>query len=237
VCYHYSLKAESRELNRRFLIELEDSFDFDSFEHMSCFTKPPPILPVITNECPEKIQFFQWGLIPFWSKGKDLKYNTANAKLEGIESKPSWRKPIRSQRCLVPATGFFEWRNIDNNKYPYYISLLSKDLFAMAGIWDRWVCQDTGEIINSFSLITTVANALMEKIHNTKKRMPLILAKKDEQDWLNNKNNIDDILPLLNQYPAEKMQAHTIRKDFFLLGGKGEKIVAEFEYPELSLIN
>ncbi|HIA36845.1 MAG TPA: SOS response-associated peptidase [Flavobacteriales bacterium] len=237
MCYHYSLKAETRELERRYLIEIEDSLGFDPFVHVSCFVKPSPLLPVITNEKPRTLQLFKWGLIPFWAKEQDLSYNTANAKMEGIESKPSWRLPIRSKRCLVPATGFFEWRHIGKDKYPYFISLNDKQVFSMAGIWDSWICKDTGEIVNSFSLITASANSLMEKIHNTKKRMPVILSRQDEESWLNIDIEIQEALALLKQYPSVEMKAHTIRKDFFRLGGNSLDVVEAFEYPELVLLN
>ncbi len=237
MCYHYSLKAEASDLQRRFSIEFDDSLDFMPFDHASCFNKPSPSLPVITNKNPSKLQLFKWGLIPFWAKEQELNYNTANAKMEGIESKPTWRLPIRSKRCLVPATGFFEWRHFANAKYPYFISLNKKQPFSIAGIWDSWTCKDTGEIINSFSLITAEANSLMEKIHNTKKRMPVILRSQDEEAWLNMDVELPEALALLKQYPSEEMMAHAIRKDFFLLGGSGADIVEKFEYPELALLS
>jgi len=107
----------------------------------------------------------------------------------------------------------------------------------MAGIWDSWICKDTGEIVNSFSLITASANSLMEKIHNTKKRMPVILSRQDEESWLNIDIEIQEALALLKQYPSVEMKAHTIRKDFFRLGGNSLDVVEAFEYPELVLLN
>jgi putative SOS response-associated peptidase YedK len=232
MCYHYSLKAEKRELERRYMASLHDS-DWKEREHLSGFDSGL-LNPVITNDKPDTFLLFKWGLLPFWAKEEKLKYNTANAKCEGIDKKPVWRKPIKSQRCLVPATGFFEWRDINKIKYPYHIKCRDQEIFSFAGIWDEWVNKDSGEIINSYSIITTEANELMGKIHNVKKRMPVILQPDDEKLWLSDTEFLE-IEALLKQYPTELMEAYTIRKDFMRLGGFGEEILEQEEYPELAL--
>ena len=232
MCYHYSVKAEKKILERKFHATMEN-MNWESREHLSGFDDGL-LSPVITNHDPDKIQLFKWGLIPHWSKEEKIKFNTANAKSEDIENKASWRKPIRSQRCLVPATGFFEWREVNKTKYPYFIHCKDQEIFSFAGIYDEWVNKETGESINSFAIITTEAYDLMSKIHNVKKRMPVILQADQEDLWLDD-IDLSEIKPLLNKYPTDNMEAHTLRKDFMKLGGFGEQILEQVEYPELAL--
>ena len=123
MCYHYSLKTEAREIYRHYLGDVEAENDLLCPAHITCFSSVPSTMPVVTNNQPGKIQVFQWGLIPFWSKDARKSYNTANAMVETVLEKPTWREPIRKRRCLVPATGFFEWRHLGKEKYPYHISL------------------------------------------------------------------------------------------------------------------
>jgi putative SOS response-associated peptidase YedK len=129
-----------------------------------------------------------------------------NARAETLTEKPSFRNAFRSRRCLVPATGFFEWKH-EKVKTPYLIGLKNDEPFCFAGLWDKWVSGD-GEIIHSFTIITTGANQLVEQIHN---RMPVILQQSDENRWLS--INPDPALAdLLRPYPADKMEARPVPK-------------------------
>ena len=109
--------------------------------------------------------------MPFWTKdevaAERIRTQTLNARAETIHQKPSFRASIMTKRCLVLVDGFYEWREEGKKKYPYYISLASNDAFALAGIWDRWLNNSTGEVKDTFSIITTRANPLLERIHNT----------------------------------------------------------------------
>lgn len=224
-------------MEQRMNAELEDGNGYDPLYHVSCFTNPAPHLPVVTNETPDKIQLMRWGLIPFWSKEEKLKFNTANAKSEDIDKKPTWRGPVKSKRCLVPSDGFYEWRHIGKDKYPYRISVRGSSIFTLAGIWDTWTSRETGEIINSFSIITTEANPLMAQIHNSKKRMPVIFHPETEKLWLDTSVPLKESLKLLQQFPETEMGAHTIRKDFFRLGGRDKIIADKQEYADLPPLN
>ena len=136
------------------------------------------------------IQPFTWGLIPFWSKDNTIQQYTLNAKIETLAEKPSFKHSI-NKRCLVIADGFYEWQWLDpkgKNKQKYIITLPDNGLFAFGGIWSEWVNKATGEIINTYSIVTTQANELMCEIHNSKKRMPVILTPEFEQAWLGGTN-------------------------------------------------
>lgn len=175
-----------------------------------------PYCPVITSD-PE-IQSFKWGLIPLWTKDEkqadEIKRMTLNSRADTIFSKPSFREPIMKKRCIVPSTGYFEWRHEDGKKIPYYIYVKDEPIFSMAGVYDSWLDRSTGEVISTFSIITTEANELTGYIHNTKHRMPAILNQEDEEKWLDPKLEKSDIEQLLLPFPADQMDAYVINNDF-----------------------
>jgi putative SOS response-associated peptidase YedK len=167
---------------------------------------PGQELAVIPNNKPEELSFFRWGLIPFWAKDPAIGNKLINAKAETITGKPSFKNAFRSRRCLVPADSFFEWKK-DPEKTPFRILMKDERPFAMAGIWDRWTTSD-GEIIHSFSILTTSPNELMTGIHD---RMPVILDPADEKRWLSPLPE-SELLSMLKPYPGEKMKAYKISR-------------------------
>ena len=175
-------------------------------------------MPVITAAHPAKMQAFHWGLIPSWVKDREqakeikLKGSTLNAKSETAFELPSFKESIANRRCLVPANGFFEWRQDTYDKVPHFISLRNSETFAMAGIYDSWIDRESGKEVKSFSILTCEANPMMKKIHNIKMRMPVILPKAMEQQWLRADLSQTEIQKLLLAYPEEQMQAWTISK-------------------------
>ena len=139
---------------------------------------------------------------------------TLNARTDTIFQKPSFREPIMKKRCIVPSTGYFEWRHEGNKKIPYYIYVKDEPIFSMAGIYDEWLDKTTGEVVKSFSIITTDPNSLTDYIHNTKHRMPAILSMEDEERWLDPKLAKTEIERLLRPFPPERMDAYVINNDF-----------------------
>ena len=165
---------------------------------------PAQNLAVITSEDSDQLQFFRWGLIPSWAKDPAIGNKLINARGETLTEKPSFRNAFRNRRCLVPATGFFEWqRNLI--KTPFNIRLKSREPFAFAGLWDKWVSGD-GKVINSFTIITTSPNELVAKIHD---RMPVILHREDETRWISPKPD-PSLTVLLNPFPAGLMEAYPV---------------------------
>ena len=214
MCYHTSLARTADYLEKRFQAKFEQRNLFEPIYHQSGFSAP--LHPVIADESMEFIRFFQWGLVPFWTRDESaaerIRTQTLNARAETIHQKPSFRASIMTKRCLVLVDGFYEWREEGNQKYPYFISLVSNDAFALAGIWDRWLNNRTGEVKYTFSIITTRANPLLERIHNTRKRMPVILRQADERGWLEKDLDETVIDSLLEPYDASRMQAHTVSR-------------------------
>jgi putative SOS response-associated peptidase YedK len=226
-------------MEERFSAKFDEPERFTPIYHISAFKTP--YLPIIADMAPDKIQFFQWGLIPFWVKdgksARKLQFQTFNAKAETIHEKPSFRASIKNKRCLVLVDGFYEWheQSQTGTKFPYFIRLKDQKLFALAGIWDTWENKDTGESKNTFSIITTEANPFLARIHNTKKRMPVILKQADEVRWLNPELDVEDINALLKPYDDSRMEAHTVSK---LISQRGANtnvpsIMDEVEYSEL----
>lgn len=165
---------------------------------------------VIINDGEKNIYTaFQWGLIPHWAKDSKIGYNMINAKAETINQKPSFKNPLKNKRCLIPADGFYEWKNSGNKKTPYYIFIKDNPFFSMAGLYDEWTATDNKKII-TFTIITTEANELVAGIHD-KKRMPVIIEKKDREFWLDNEHyNETDLLGLLRPYNSNIMDAYEV---------------------------
>jgi len=122
----------------------------------------------------------RWGLVPHWSREAKVKYSTINARAETIAEKPAYRDAFKRRRCLVPATGFYEWQQAGGQKVPYHIRLPDSNVFAFAGVWDHW--EGDGEGFDSCSIIVTSANRTMRTIHD---RMPVILEPSFYNVWLN----------------------------------------------------
>ncbi|TVR80876.1 MAG: SOS response-associated peptidase [Chitinophagaceae bacterium] len=184
MCFHIRLSKEAVKIENRFNANFEDPDSFIQSEHINGFAHPR--LPVITNEDQKSIQLFNWGLIPFWAKDESIRKYTLNARIESIRKKPAFRQSVQ-KRCLVIVNGFYEWQWLDSRgkkKQKYLIQLPGEDIFCLAGLWSEWVEKESGEVIESFTIVTTEANEQMSVIHNSKKRMPVILKKEEESEWL-----------------------------------------------------
>jgi putative SOS response-associated peptidase YedK len=207
MCGRYNLfDFKPDEMRDRFEIDESDIEFLNSLEP-SYNIAPSQRNPVITKHSPNHIEVMRWGLIPFWAKDLSIGYKMINARAEGIESKTSFRKAFKYQRCLVPASGFYEWRVTDSGKVPYLIHLKKQPLFAFAGLYEMWKDVE-GKEIKSYTIITTQPNDLMATIHN---RMPVILNKEDEELWLNpDVVEPERLLSLLTPYPEKEMEAYPI---------------------------
>lgn len=154
--------------------------------HLSYNIAPTQQAPVIVHgeEGRRCARLMRWGLVPHWSAGPDARFTMINARAESVSEKPAYRDAFRQRRCLVPCDGFYEWHRPEGQKrsQPYYIRRKDGAMMAMAGIWDEWSAND--ESLVSFSIVTTVANEFMQRIH---KRMPVILEPQDYDIWLENR--------------------------------------------------
>lgn len=168
---------------------------------------PGTMQPTVTHHSPNSLQFMFWGLIPHWTQDTSMSYKTINARAEGIENKPTYKKPFRFQRCLIPATGFYEWTKT-KPAVPYYFQLKDESLFAFAGLYDIWKDPKDGKEIYSYTIITTNPNDVVSPIHH---RMPLILKREDEDFWLDpDVIEPERLLPLLKPYPSDEMKVDRV---------------------------
>ena len=133
------------------------------------------------EEQKRELVMLRWGLVPFWAKDPAIGNRMINARAETVAEKPSYRAAFRHRRCLVLADGFYEWRKEGNTKTPYFISLASGKPFGLAGLWENWTDKNSGESIQSTTLITTAANDFMATLHH---RMPVILQADTANEWL-----------------------------------------------------
>lgn len=166
---------------------------------------PTQRLPVITErDGQRRLEAMTWGLVPAWAKqgAKPV----INARAEGIQDKPTFQTPFRRQRCLIPASFFYEWQAAGKAKQPYLIRPTDQALFAFAGLYDVRSDPAAGDL-RSFAIITTEPNALMAPIHN---RMPAILRPDGERTWLDPATSALELQLLLGPYPAERMEAYQV---------------------------
>ena len=171
---------------------------------------PTQTVPVILLENDNRvIRLMRWGLVPFWAKDPTIGNRLINARAETITEKASFKTPLKKNRCLVPASGFYEWKKDERikTKIPIYFRLRNEEPFAFAGIWDDWK-KPEGDRLITFTIITTMANELMKPIHD---RMPVILHRNDESKWLDPELiDLDSLVTLLIPYPSDLMKAYEV---------------------------
>ena len=167
---------------------------------------PSQMIPVVCQDDSGRVvDFMRWGLIPPWSKNHE-KY-MINARSETVTSKPSFKQAFRHRRCIIPASGFYEWRKSGNHKIPYYICLVDNSPMSFAGIWEKWRSPEK-VVVETCAILTTVANATIGPIHN---RMPVILSQENLSVWLDgNAADSEKLLALLSPYSAEKIFAYPV---------------------------
>jgi putative SOS response-associated peptidase YedK len=166
---------------------------------------PGQAMPVITQRSPNKVEVMNWGLIPSWAKDPKIGYKMINAKAETAAEKPSFRAALKRRRCLVPSSGFYEWKHEDGGKVPMFIRLKDEELFSFAGLYEHW--QDAhGNEIDSYTILTTSPNPLMAQIHD---RMPVLLKNTDEDEWLDCSDEASAVRVqrLLVPYDEARMEA------------------------------
>lgn len=220
MCGRYVLVQKLESIEKRFNVKAPVGFLWSPSYNIS----PGQLAPVITSEHPKHIDLMQFGMTPFWAKksmylinaraegDRNKENSTQYSGARDIINKPAFRKPIRSQRCLVLADAFIEGTTKEKLSNPFLVYLRNQDRpFAFAGVFDEWNDPLNGNIVRSFSIITTTPNEFMQKIPHL--RMPVILEKRNEQRWLNLKTPLSDITKMLRPYPSQLMNAYPISPD------------------------
>lgn len=215
MCYHVSTpgKKELKEQYPDFTIS-----DYDQYFHTSAYTHPG--LPAALTTSPDKIQPVQWGLIPFWAKDEsqasDLMKKGVNARSETAFTTPMFRSSAAGHRCLIFVDGFFEWKHEKKGgkveKIPHYIQMPDHKPFTLGGLWSSWTDKQTGELHLTCAILTTDANELMATIHNSKKRMPLILGEDAWSVWLDPEAPRKEVEKVMVKFPEGYLEARQITK-------------------------
>jgi len=178
---------------------------------------PSSRICTITNDTEghRQLSKMKWGLIPLWAKEATIGHKLANARGETVAEKPSFRSAFKYHRCIIPASGFYEWKTEKGVKFPWYLSLKSGDPMAFAGLWETWHTKE-GDIIESCCIITTAANSIMEPIHD---RMPVIIDSDQWSTWLSHQEHQKNVLlPMIHPHDPESMQAWPVTRELNRVG-------------------
>ena len=162
------------------------------------------IVVIPTRDMQREARRMRWGLIPSWAKDASIGSRLINARAEGIDTTPSFRAAFKYRRCLIPADSFYDWLPTAQGKQPYRIMLASGELFAFAGLWERWRDRQ-GEAVESCCIVTCTPNELAVRFHD---RMPVIISPEDYDTWLT--GTPEQALALLKPYPTEAMRAYPV---------------------------
>ena len=168
---------------------------------------PSQEIAAILNIAPKEVRAVRWGLIPFWADSPAIGYKMINARGETIDQKPSFKYPFKKKRCLIFATGFYEWKKKSSKggKIPYYFHMKTGKVFTFAGLWDTW---EKGEKpITSTTIITTQANETVKPIHE---RMPVIIKQNQWDEWLSPDSNTSDLKKMIQPYINEEMETYQV---------------------------
>ena len=209
------------------LIEIVQEI-LDEQYKITAFTNPE--CPVITPH--QEVQLAKWGLIPAWVKSGEeaMKFRkmNLNARSETVFDLPSFRTPIRTRRCMIPSTGYFEFQHDGKKVVPFYIFLRDETVFSLGGMIEWWQNPITKAVEQTFTVLTTSANSLCASIHNGGKnpfRMPIIIKRDHEERWLDNSLKINDIKDFFIPFDAERMNAYPIAGDFMKRNPKDPTII------------
>lgn len=203
MCGRFSLFADPI----MFMSEFEvDRLPFDW--HPRYNIAPGQMIPaIIYDGGKRRVGQLKWGLVPSWAQDEKIGYKMINARAETLSEKPAFRRLIEKKRCIIPADGFYEWKQMDKKKQPMRITMRDGSLFAFAGLFDTWV-SPSGEKVHTCTIITTKPNEIVANIHD---RMPVILRREDRRLWLDRERYDADLLQsLLVPYDSDEMRAYPV---------------------------
>lgn len=206
MCGRYALYGPISRKNRHAIEFLERELEFAP-TYNAAPTRQLPVFRIDARRGRE-LTLLRWGLVPSWAKDPSGAAPMINARAETVAERPAFRAAFRLRRCLVPMSGFYEWKKNAGGKVPYFVHLLNTEVFAAAGLCEYWPARDGRQPVESYAIITTAANDLMRALHD---RMPAILSPKDYEAWLDPENDRTDALKkLLEPYPADEMRAYPV---------------------------
>ncbi|MDP5276377.1 SOS response-associated peptidase [Chengkuizengella axinellae] len=226
MCGRFTITVTIDELLSRYLIESVP------FRYIPRYNAAPGqlITSIIANKGKNRIGQLKWGLVPSWAKDEKIGYKLINARAETLQEKASFKKIVHNKRCIIPVDGFYEWKKTNGMKQPMRIQLKDQSVFSLAGLYDTWVNSE-GEKLHSCTIITTEPNQLMLHIHD---RMPVILNREEENQWLNHEQyQFDSLKPLFKPYPSDQMMAYPVSNVVGNVKNDSPECIEEYTEPLL----
>ena len=232
MCYTATQVVKAYELQSFYTATIPEQLPDSEYYKADGFTHPSLIVLNGNRE----LKLMQWGLIPIWAKADaaaKLSNSTLNAKSETVRTLPSFKGSIGKNRCIIPVNSFFEYKHLDGDKLPYCIHPKEQPFFNLAGIYSNYK-QPDGNWISTFSILTQPANVFMADIHNSAKRMPMMLSNNLIDDWINPSSPasmIDDIM----QYACDdsSLAAYRVRRDLKKAPNDSSVLLGVSEQPEI----
>lgn len=222
MCGRFTQTANKEEIEKEFKI---DSFNNVNFNPRYNIAPSQDILAVRVLGAARELSELRWGLIPSWAKDPAIGNRMINARAETLTEKPSFQNAFPYRRCIIPATGFYEWKKGAGGKQPFYFYLKDKEIFGFAGLYEKWLDTDSGKYIETCTLITTAPNQILKPVHD---RMPVILKPQDYSEWLDTaEKDTDKLQKLLNSYPADEMASHKVSKSVNVPGFDSSELILE----------
>ena len=228
MCGRYRLSRRKQFIEERFDVPPDDSDDWIPRYNIAP-TQTAPVIRQHPKEPHRVMTGMRWGLVPMWAKDMSNAARQINARSETAATLPAFREAIKTRRCLIPADGFYEWSRTGGQKQPYCFEVNDGELFAFAGLWERWK-DPTGTWIRSFSVLTTVPNAVTELVHD---RMPVILKREDYDLWLDPAmTNVEEVSDMLKPYRAERMRSYPVSPRINLVANDDAECSAPVELSQ-----
>ena len=221
MCGRFTNKAKPEQIKKEFKIGNKNPNLYQPRYNIA----PSQMIEVVFEPENERILSpLKWGLVPHWAKDAEIGNRMINARAETLTEKPSFREAFKSRRCIIPASGFYEWQKKSTGaKQPFYFYLKDKEVFGFAGLWEEWIDKQTGEALETCTIITTEANEVLKPAHE---RMPVILKPEVYDDWLDEKmkdeRNMEEVLI---PYPAGEMTSHAVSKSVNIPDSDSDELI------------
>ncbi|MBC9073425.1 SOS response-associated peptidase [Thauera sp. CAU 1555] len=219
MCGRYALYGPISRIREQFDAK-DDEIEFEARYNAA----PTQWLPVIRQrpDGERVVHLLRWGLVPSWAKDESIGNRLINARAETVAEKPSFRAAYRKRRCIVPANGFYEWKALTRGKQPYYIHAADDALLGLAGLWEHWSRPGDGKRIDTFTILTTDANTLMQPLHE---RMPVILAADAYVAWLEPESDPDALQARLAPFADGLLALHPVGKGVGSVRNEGAELI------------
>jgi putative SOS response-associated peptidase YedK len=228
MCGRYRL-SRRKQLVEEYFDSVSEEPDWDPRYNIAP-TQPVPVIRQNPKEAVRELSLVRWGLIPSWAKDSSAAAKMINARSETAGAKPAFRDAMKYRRCLIPADGFYEWQRTGKAKQPYCFEVNDGELFAFAGIWDRWK-EAGGDWIETCSILTTTPNAVTSVVHD---RMPVILHPDGYDLWLDpGMNDVTTASELLKPYDARLMRCYPVSSRVNSVANDDEECSAPVELTQI----